>query len=287
MKAIILSSQYGTYNVLLENNTQLLVKPRGLFRHKKIKPVVGDIVIVDEHEFVICDILDRKNYLIRPSIANVDEVAIIMSTSEPNFSSLLIDKFISYANYFKIPACVIISKADKNYDEVMLNKKIDSLEKIGVKAIIYSNVTKLGLDKIKELFAHKIVALMGQTGVGKSSLLNELIPNSKRKIGEYSNALGRGKHQTKEVVLIKYENGFIADTPGFSSLELPMYKEDLAKCFPGFEALYDKCKFNNCLHINEKDCEVKKALLEEKISQESYDNYLQILDELIFRKDRY
>ena len=278
MKAIILSSQYGTYNVLLENNTQLLVKPRGLLRHKKIKPVVGDIVIVDEHEFVICDILDRKNYLIRPSIANVDEVAIIMSTSEPNFSSLLIDKFISYANYFKIPACVIISKADKNYDEVMLNKKIDSLEKIGVKVIIYSNVTKLGLDKIKELFAHKIVALMGQTGVGKSSLLNELIPNSKRKIGEYSNALGRGKHQTKEVVLIKYENGFIADTPGFSSLELPMYKEDLAKCFPGFEALYDKCKFNNCLHINEKDCEVKKALLEEKISQESYDNYLQILD---------
>ena len=237
MKAIILSSQYGTYNVLLENNTQLLVKPRGLFRHKKIKPVVGDIVIVDEHESVICDILDRKNYLIRPSIANVDEVAIIMSTSEPNFSSLLIDKFISYANYFKIPACVIISKADKNYDEVMLNKKIDSLEKIGVKVIIYSNVTKLGLDKIKELFAHKIVALMGQTGVGKSSLLNELIPNSKRKIGEYSNALGRGKHQTKEVVLIKYENGFIADTPGFSSLELPMYKEDLAKCFPGFEAL--------------------------------------------------
>ena len=278
MKAIILSSQYGTYNVLLENNTQLLVKPRGLLRHKKIKPVVGDIVIVDEHEFVICDILDRKNYLIRPSIANVDEVAIIMSTSEPNFSSLLIDKFISYANYFKIPACVIISKADKNYDEVMLNKKIDSLEKIGVKVIIYSNVTKLGLDKIKELFAHKIVALMGQTGVGKSSLLNELIPNSKRKIGEYSNALGRGKHQTKEVVLIKYENGFIADTPGFSSLELPMYKEDLAKCFPGFEALYDKCKFNNCLHINEKDCEVKKALLEENISQESYDNYLQILD---------
>lgn len=287
MKAIILSSQYGTYNVLLENNTQLLVKPRGLFRHKKIKPVVGDIVIVDEHEFVICDILDRKNYLIRPSIANVDEVAIIMSTSEPNFSSLLIDKFISYANYFKISACVIISKADKNYDEVLLNKKMDALEKIGVKVIIYSNVTKLGLDKIKELFAHKIVALMGQTGVGKSSLLNELVPNSKRKIGEYSNALGRGKHQTKEVVLIKYENGFIADTPGFSSLELPMYKEDLAKCFPGFEALYDKCKFNNCLHINEKDCEVKKALLEEKISQESYDNYLQILDELIFRKDRY
>lgn len=287
MKAIILSSQYGTYSVLLENNTQLLVKPRGLFRHKKIKPVVGDIVIVDEHELVICDILDRKNYLIRPSIANVDEVAIIMSTSEPNFSSLLIDKFISYANYFKISACVIISKADKNYDEVMLNKKIDSLEKIGVKVIIYSNVTKLGLDKIKELFAHKIVALMGQTGVGKSSLLNELIPNSKREIGEYSNALGRGKHQTKEVVLIKYENGFIADTPGFSSLELPMYKEDLAKCFPGFEASYDKCKFNNCLHINEKDCEVKKVLLEGKISQESYDNYLKILDELIFRKDRY
>ena len=153
--------------------------------------------------------------------------------------------------------------------------------------IVYSKETLNGLEKIKNLFNNKTIALMGQTGVGKSSLLNVLVPESKREIGEYSEFLGRGKHKTKEVVLIPYQNGFIADTPGFSSLELPFFKEDLAKCFVGFENLYKECKFANCLHINERDCAVKEEVAKGIISKELYDNYLKISNELIFRKDRY
>ncbi|MCH5171964.1 MAG: ribosome small subunit-dependent GTPase A [Erysipelotrichales bacterium] len=287
MNGIVLSSRYGTYEVLTASKTVLTCKPRGLFRHKQIKLVVGDRVTVDEKEEVIIEVEERKNYLIRPSIANVDELAIVMSVKEPDFSSLLIDKFIAYANFFKIKANVIISKVDKSFNAQILKDKIDALEKVGVHVIEYSQVTKVGLDEIEKLFSNKIVALMGQTGVGKSSLLNSLVPSSKREIGEFSKSLGRGKHQTKEVVLIPYENGFIADTPGFSSLELPLYKEDLAQCFVGFEQYYDKCKFSNCLHIHEKDCEVKKAVEEGKIANDTYQNYLKISEELILRKDRF
>ena len=287
MDGIILSSRYGTYEVLTSSKKVLTCKPRGLFRHKKIKLVVGDKVVVDEKEEVITEVKERKNFLIRPSIANVDELAIVMSIREPEFSSLLIDKFIAYAHFFKIHANVIISKVDKEFDDSILKNKIEALEKVGVQVIEYSNVTKVGLTDIQKLFENKIVALMGQTGVGKSSLLNSLVPNSKREVGEFSKSLGRGKHQTKEVVLIPYENGFIADTPGFSSLELPFYKEDLAQCFVGFEKYYENCKFSNCLHIHERDCEVKKAVNEGVIAKDTYDNYLKISEELILRKDRF
>ena len=287
MNGIILSSRYGTYEVLTSSQEIVVCKPRGLFRHKQIKLVVGDKVVIDEMEKVITDIEERKNFLIRPSIANVDELAIVMSVTEPDFSSLLIDKFIAYARFFKINANVIISKVDKDFDDRQLKEKIEALEKVGVQVIEYSKVTKLGIEKIQKLFENKIVALMGQTGVGKSSLLNELVPSSQREVGEFSKFLGRGKHKTKEVVLIPYDNGFIADTPGFSSLELPFYKEDLAQCFVGFEKYYEKCKFSNCLHIHEKDCEVKKAVEEDKISKDTYENYLKVLEELILRKDRY
>ena len=286
MEGIILSSKCGYYEVLA-NEKVYTCKPRGIFRHKKIKPAVGDFVTIDEKENVISDIKERKNYLIRPSIANVDELAIVMSVVEPEFSSLLIDKFIAYARYFDIKANVIITKSDKKYDEASLKEKVDALEKVGVRVLVYSKETLHGLEEIKDLFNNKTIALMGQTGVGKSSLLNVLVPESKREIGEYSEFLGRGKHKTKEVILIPYQNGFIADTPGFSSLELPFFKEDLAKCFVGFENLYKECKFANCLHINERDCAVKEEVAKGNISKELYDNYLKISNELIFRKDRY
>lgn len=286
MDGIILSSKCGQYEVLTKDG-QFSCKPRGLFRHKNIKLVVGDQVEIDRQENVITDVKERKNFLIRPSIANVDELAIVMSVVEPDFSSLLIDKFIAYAHFFHIKANVIISKTDKDYDNKQLLEKIEALKKVDVRVIVYSKIAKTGVDEIKSLFKNKVVALMGQTGVGKSSLLNILVPNSNREEGEFSKALGRGKHQTKEVVLIPYLDGFIADTPGFSSLELPLFKEDLAKCFVGFEKYYEKCKYSNCLHINEKECTVKQAVMNNEISQESYYNYLKISNELILRKDRF
>jgi ribosome biogenesis GTPase len=128
---------------------------------------------------------------------------------------------------------------------------------------------------------------MGQTGVGKSSLINLIDEEFSRQVGEFSKALGRGKHQTKEVVLLPYKNGFIGDTPGFSSLELNIYKEDLANVFPLIKDYFTECRYSNCLHKNEPGCKIKELLNDNLLDQENYQNYLQMLDELIARKDRY
>ena len=128
---------------------------------------------------------------------------------------------------------------------------------------------------------------MGQTGVGKSSLINLINENFNREIGEYSLALGRGKHQTKEVILLPFEDGFIGDTPGFSSLELNIYKEDLASSFPFISSYYTECRYSNCLHQNEPGCKIKELLNNNLLDKENYDNYLQMLGELSLRKDRY
>ena len=128
---------------------------------------------------------------------------------------------------------------------------------------------------------------MGQTGVGKSSLINLIDEDFSRQVGDFSKALGRGKHQTKEVVLLPYLNGFIGDTPGFSSLELNIYKEDLATVFPLIKDHFTDCRYSNCLHKNEPGCKIKELLDTNQMDNENYQNYLQMLDELILRKDRY
>lgn len=285
MKGVIIASTCGVFKVFTGHQTYNC-KPRGIFRHHSEKPLVGDIVEFDEKELVIENIQERKNSLIRPSIANVDEVAIVMSAVEPQYSAYLVNKFLSYASYFAIKANVILTKIDM-VDKNAFKQEEENLRRLGVKLYYFSKKTLDGLDEIRELFKDKTIALMGQTGVGKSSLLNELIPESNREIGEYSTALGRGKHMTKEVVLIPYCDGFIADTPGFSSLELPFFKEDLAHHFPGFEKLSYDCKYANCLHINEKECMILDALKNGLIAQVSYNDYIRLLEELKFKKDRY
>lgn len=282
----IIASSYGVYSVLLDGNV-LSCKPKGIFRHQEIKPLVGDYVHVDEEEMIIDEIKPRVNSLIRPSIANIDEVAIVMSTIEPNISSTLINKFLSYANYNEIKAFVIITKVDKTHDESNVSNICSCLKKMGVEVFVINSKDESTLSNLKEKFKNETIALMGQTGVGKSSLINALVPDSHRDIGEYSKALGRGKHKTKEVVLIPLQGGFIADTPGFSSLELPFEAEDLAKCFPGFKDLANKCKFADCIHVLAKECAIMEALEQGVIAQESYEDYQKILNELKMKRGRY
>ena len=140
---------------------------------------------------------------------------------------------------------------------------------------------------MKAIFKDEVSCIMGQTGVGKSSLINAIDPAYEREIGEYSLALGRGKHQTKEVILLSYLGGYIADTPGFSSLDLDLYKEDLAAFYPGFNSLYNKCYFANCLHLSENRCVVKEKVLSGEISNLVYECYKKLSEEAIFRKERY
>jgi len=286
MRGRVLTSSYGTYAVEGEGAVYAC-KPRGIFRLKGEKPIVGDEVEFDPLQLTIDVLYERKNMLIRPAIANLDQLIIIHSCVEPTYSSRLIDKFLTYANLSGIPATVILSKIDKVKDRTEIEKQKKSFAKLGVYVIFFSKTTGEGIPEIEALFQGKITGLMGQTGVGKSSLMNTLVPSYQRKIGDYSRALGRGKHQTKEVALLPYGSGYIADTPGFSSLELNLVKEEAAKFFPGFPNLATHCKYLDCLHLNEKECAVKKALAENIIDQESYDNYLAILAELPYRKERY
>ena len=150
-----------------------------------------------------------------------------------------------------------------------------------------NNKTREGVEEIQSLFDGHVTCFIGQTGVGKSSLANAIDPNYERNVGEYSKALGRGKHQTKEVILLPYANGLIADTPGFSSLELDLYKEDLAIYFPGFHERYTNCYFSNCLHLSESKCEIKKAMEEGKISPIAYECYKKLSEEAIYKSRRF
>ena len=161
----------------------------------------------------------------------------------------------------------------------------NDLDKIGVPTIIHNKGDGV-TSELNELFAKKVSLLMGQTGAGKSSLINSLDDKFAREIGDYSIALGRGKHQTKEVILLPYKNGFIGDTPGFSSLELDIFKEDLAKLFPGFNDA-TKCYYSNCLHVSEKNCAIKEELNQKIIPMRAYDIYLKMLEELPFKKEKY
>ena len=171
-----------------------------------------------------------------------------------------------------------LTKSDIGESEE-INKIKKDFEQIGIKTYVTCSKNSEGIEEIKELLANKITVLVGQSGVGKSSLLNAINNNYSRDIGEYSLALGRGKHKTKEIVLLPYENGYIADTPGFSSLDLRMNKIDIAHYFPSFEKDALECFYSNCLHISEKNCKIKARVDSGDIPNKIYQNYLTLLDE--------
>lgn len=283
----VLSTIGGVYEVMTLDGQILKTKPLGILKHKKIKIIIGDQVEVNVNEGTLTDVYERKNILIRPRISNIDLGIVVMSLDKPSFSSYLLDKFLTLLNLSNIKPLVVLTKIDLIDEKKLIDEIIYNYSLLGVKVIPYSKKTLQGVDEIREIIKGKTVSFMGQTGVGKSSLINIIDCNYKRKEGEFSLALGRGKHETKEVVLLPYLDGFIGDTPGFSSLELDIYKEDLTKYFPLFKDYYTECKYSNCLHQNEPGCKIKLLLKENKICLENYQNYLTILNELISRKDRY
>lgn len=286
MKGTIVSLNCGVYSVLIDG-VIFKVPSRGIFRKKGDKPVVGDLVEVDETNIIIKTIYPRSSFLIRPLIANISQLVIVFSLKEPEFSYLTVFKYLTYANMNNIKAKIILTKVDLLQDQKQLDEIKNVFSKLDIPIFVISNKTKDGIDSIQPIFKNEITCLMGQSGVGKSSLLNSIDKNYSRDIGEYSQALGRGKHQTKEVVLLPFEGGFIADTPGFSSLDLGLYKEDLAIYFPFFGTLYTSCYYPYCLHISEPKCEVKDAVKENKIPQIAYDCYLKLSNDAIFRTKRY
>lgn len=277
MTGRIISISYGVYSVLTDKEIYQ-VKARGIFRKNKLKPLVGDMVEIDEKEMMIEEVLPRHSSLIRPAMSNVDQILLVFSLSEPSFSYYLACKYLTYAKYAGIKSYLILTKSDK--DEFKEAEKIiEDFAKVGVQSFLVSNKNGSGINEVKSLFADKITCLMGQTGVGKSSLLNAIEPNYKREIGEYSEALGRGKHQTKEVVLLAYQGGFLADTPGFSSLELDIDVKEISHYFPGMED-YVECYFPDCMHISESRCKIKEKVKEGIIPSIIYESYLKLIKEV-------
>ena len=276
MIGYVVSKKYGQY-IVEADGVFYNAMVRGTLKLKD-RVYVGDQVLLSDDNYVIYEILERKSLLKRPQISNVEQMVLVFSLVEPEFSYYLAFKYLTYANYNEVPALIVLSKADKA-DASIIEEIKQVFGKLNIPVYVTSSKKQEGIEEVKNLFREKISVLVGQSGVGKSSLLNAIDPNYTREIGEYSEALGRGKHQTKEVVLLPYADGYIADTPGFSSLDLNLSKLEIAHYFPGFKDLYLNCFYSNCLHQNEKECKVKEAVKEGIIPSIAYENYIKLLSE--------
>lgn len=277
---IISISSLG-YEVITPDRKRITARVRGSLVHKVGTLCVGDEVRFDEQNNIV-ELKERINKLIRPRVSNVTYGAVICSTVEPDFSSFLLDKYLTYLLFCKVKPLILFTKLDRLSLEK--RKKIEDYsiyyKSLGFASYMLSTKDLKTFSKLRKDIEGKTTVFMGQTGAGKSSAINAIDPDYNRDIGEYSPALGRGKHKTKEVVLLPFgEEGLIGDTPGFSSLELYMTKDEISRYFPGFITLKDQCYFSDCIHINEKLCKVKDCVKSKKISEESYNNYLRILKE--------
>lgn len=286
----------SSYLVVGKSKTRYLVEVDGKtlifqaaidFIRTRIPIYVGDLVEVDFPSLQITKVLARKNFLIRPPIANIEQVLIVMSLVEPDFSLLLVEKFLAYAHFANVKPLVVLTKKDKLKNDRVLEEIKGILTKLQVEFHIVNSYEPIDLVEIKETLKGKKTALMGQTGVGKSTLINRLFSDFDRQIGEYSSHLGRGRHTTKEIIMLKVDDDYIADTPGFSSFELPMIKSELAENYPGFGPYLGKCYFNDCLHLTEHKCKVKEAVSKNLLSLESYENYVKISSELLVKREDY
>lgn len=259
-------------------------KARGNFRKQGITPLVGDMVSIsvnENAENTIDTIYKRKNDLVRPPLANLDTLFIISSVVDPKINTQIIDKLIAIAEFKHIEPVIIITKTDLDDS---YQQYVDIYKKAGFKVIICDNTLGTGADEVKELMVGKISAFTGNTGVGKSSLLNNMFPDLNLATGETSKKLGRGRHTTRHSELYKINGGYIADTPGFSSLDFErcekILKDDLPYCFREFEPYLDSCRFTTCTHTKDKGCAVLEAVANGDISQSRHESYVSMFNEV-------
>lgn len=250
-------------------------RSRGKFRHMDLTPVVGDFVLFDEKENYILDILDRKNVLVRPMVSNIDQAFIVTSVKSPDFSTYLLDKLLVLMYHYSITPVICITK----YDLLSKNerKEIDAIIKY-YKKQGYKVVKNNQMFRIRRMFKGKTTVFTGQTGAGKSTLLNKLDKRLSLEVGEVSKALGRGRHTTRHVELIHTFKGNVLDTPGFSSLDLTdITKEEIKDAF--FEFRKITCPYQDCFHMKEKECLVKREVEDNKILSSRYENYTRFMNE--------
>ena len=282
----------GFYYVFSDGETYQ-TRGRGNFRVKDMTPLVGDFVVFESgnlDEGILLAVDERKNELVRPPISNIDVGVIVMSAIEPDFSTYLLDRFLVYLEGQGIHAIIYITKTDLLTE--VANEEILAFQKdyqaLGYTIVFSDFPAYRSVDQLLDVIGSASAVFMGQSGVGKSSLLNHILPELAIKTGEISMALGRGRHTTRHVELIPVKNALIADTPGFSNVELEEIAEvDLPDLFPEFLRNRDDCRFSGCLHLNEPNCRVKQMVETGEIKQYRYDHYLQFLEEIQNRKPKY
>ncbi|RGG40521.1 ribosome small subunit-dependent GTPase A [Roseburia sp. AF22-2LB] len=290
MQGKIVKGISGFYYVHVVESGIYECKAKGIFRQQKMKPLVGDDVeidIISEEKKTgnVAAILPRKNALIRPAVANVDQALLIFAAASPNPNFNLLDRFLVMMGRQDVPVILCFNKCDLITEEQQ--QEIASIyEASGCKILFVSAKKELGLKELQKILEGKTTTVAGPSGVGKSSLINLLAPEACMETGEISKKIERGRHTTRHAELIQLKgDGYIMDTPGFSSLYLPeMEKEELQDCYPEFAAFEPYCRFHGCSHISEPDCGVKEALSEGKIHPVRYENYCQLYGELKDRK---
>lgn len=277
----------GLYTIIDHHHQSHERRPLGILRYQNVRPIVGDKVLFDADSLI--SIRPRTNELVRPQIANVDQALLIHSAKAPDFSFALLDRFLILIEQNHIVPVIIVTKIDLLQEQELneLKKKLQYYECF-YRVIYVSNKQHIGISEIVRVTENKINVLAGQTGAGKSSLLNAINPDLNIKTDVISKALGRGKHTTRHVELIPFESGWIADTPGFSKLAFPqMDSVSLKDRYPDFVHLSSQCSFNECTHIHEPGCKVIEAYHHDEIPRERYQNYVRFFQEIKATKPQY
>lgn len=278
----VLRASGGEFLLWHEEEQEILTAvARGRLKKEGVKIHPGDHVqfVIEDGQPVVEKVLGRKNLLFRPKVANVDLLIVVLSLENPPPDYFYLDKVIALAEWFQLPVKICVNKIDLDGLEMERIKKI--YEPLGYEVFFTSALHGEGIEKFKESVAGKTVVLIGLTGVGKSTLLNQINPEWELATGEVSRKLGRGRHTTKQVQLFPWEGGLITDTPGFSQLKVNLIPiNSLPFTFVEFIPLLEKCRFSSCLHNKEPGCGVKQAVEERIVDRKRYENYLRLLKEL-------
>ena len=282
-QGIIIGLIAGFYDVQTKSRV-VRTRARGVFRKNKLKPTVGDhveIQIDDQGTSYLVKVLPRKNLIGRPALANVDHVLLVISAVEPDFSLPLLDRFLTFFSWQNVAVSIYLSKSDltKSEELEVINENLAYYQKIGYEIYLSQEAVSKALPV--NIGFEQIWTLAGQSGAGKSTLINSLKEDLAQKTAAISTSLNRGKHTTRTVQLFKLGNGYLADTPGFSAIDLtPIKLNQLCDYFIEFKKASQNCKFRGCQHINEPKCEVKQLVAEGQIKKSRYENYLLMRKEI-------
>lgn len=285
MEGIIIKGIGGFYYIKTDEGI-IECKARGKFRYNSLKPMVGDRVTikVENGKGVIEDIHERNSELIRPTVANVTQAFVVFAIKNPDINLDLLNRFLTLCEYNDIHAVVCLNKEDLCTEEEKENLK-ELINDIGYEVLFINAKEGKGFDALKERLEHNITVLCGPSGAGKSTLLNSFIDREHMETGSVSEKIGRGKHTTRHSELIDVDNGYLVDTPGFTTLDVTFIDRDSLKyCFPEFNDYNNLCKFNGCNHYKEPKCAVKEAVEEGKINKLRYEFYIKTLEEIINRR---